>query len=361
MDEKINYLTNALDAAYRQLRSSQFLDPLTNMPPNQGYVQGDNISRSSSPMAAAKRAGMKGRLVLCSCLLIYGTALSAKQVLRCLDFRRDDAHNDLVDRLQLGHSMPLSQQARAVDLISSDNLKDWLKITSSDVLLVHGGSADEDTEEPLSFVSAKIVSTVQDLDPVITVHYFCGLHRDQRTKTGTETGGDAQTMMSSLLGQLLIQDKYEFALDFVTSHDLSMLKVDDLKTLCVMVGSLIKQMPPASALFCVLDGIFAFEDSARSNDMIKALRYLVRLVHKSKDVSFKLLLTCAGDCQFWRRYEISEGQALLMDEELVDDEGHGYSDELFNDDMATALVERDHDYDVTRDPNILLDEYPEDF
>ncbi|MCJ1290346.1 hypothetical protein MMC34_001882 [Xylographa carneopallida] len=344
VDEKINYLTNALDAAYRQLRSSQFLDPLTNMPPNQGYVQGDNISRSSSPMAAAKRA-----------------ALSAKQVLRCLDFRRDDAHNDLVDRLQLGHSMPLSQQARAVDLISSDNLKDWLKITSSDVLLVHGGSADEDTEEPLSFVSAKIVSTVQDLDPVITVHYFCGLHRDQRTKTGTETGGDAQTMMSSLLGQLLIQDKYEFALDFVTSHDLSMLKVDDLKTLCVMVGSLIKQMPPASALFCVLDGIFAFEDSARSNDMIKALRYLVRLVHKSKDVSFKLLLTCAGDCQFWRRYEISEGQALLMDEELVDDEGHGYSDELFNDDMATALVERDHDYDVTRDPNILLDEYPEDF
>ncbi|MCJ1285572.1 hypothetical protein MMC26_004913 [Xylographa opegraphella] len=342
VDEKINYLSNALDAAYRQLRSSQFLNPLTNMPQSQGYVQGDNISRSTSPMAAAKRA-----------------ALSPKQILKSLDFRRGDAHNDLIDRLQLGYSMPLSQQGRAVDLIRSDNLKDWLKIMASDVLLVHGGSADEDTEEPLSFVSAKIITTLQDLDPVITIHYFCGLHRDQRSKIGT--GGDAQTMMSSLLGQLLIQDKYEFALDFVTSHDLTMLKIDDLKTLCVIVGSLIKQLPPASALFCVLDGIFAFEDSTRSDDLIKALRYLVRLSHKSKDVSFKLLLTCAGDCQFWRQYEITEGQALLMDEELVNDEGHGYNDELFNDDLAPALVEHDNDYDESQDPKIILDEYPEDF
>ncbi|MCJ1438850.1 hypothetical protein MMC27_008240 [Xylographa pallens] len=342
VDEKINYLTNALDAAYRQLRSSQFLDPLTTMPQSQGYVQGDNISRSSSPMAAIKRA-----------------ALLPKQILRSLDFHREDAQNDLIDRLQLGYSMPLNQQGRAVDLISSDNLKNWLKVTSSDVLLVHGGSADEDTEEPLSFVSAKIITTVQDLDPVITIHYFCGLHRSERSKT--VTGGDAQTMMSSLLGQLLIQGKYEFALDFVTPHDLSMLKMDDLKTLCVIVGSLIKQLPPASALFCVLDGIFAFEDSTRSDDMIKALRYLVRLVHKSKDVSFKLLLTCAGDCQFRRRYEIGEGQALLMDEELVDDDGHGYNDDLFNDDMATALVEHANEYDEARDPRILLDEYPEDF
>ena len=310
-------------------------------------------------MAAVKRAGMERVGSVSTCQLTYIIALSSKQILRSLEFRKEDTYNDLIDRLQLGYSMPLSQQGRAVDLISSDNLKDWLKMTSSDVLLVHGGSADEDTEEPLSFVSAKIITTVQDLDPVITIHYFCGLHRDARTKTGTR--GDVQTMMSSLLGQLLIQDKYEFALDFVTPHDLSMLKIDDLKTLCVIVGTLIKQMPPSSALFCVLDGIFAFEDSTRSSDMIKALRYLVRLVHKSKDVSFKLLLTCAGDCQFWRRYEISEGQALLMDEELVDDEGHGYNDELFNDDMATALVDRDDDYDETRDPRILLDEYPDDF
>ncbi|MCJ1386150.1 hypothetical protein MMC17_009276 [Xylographa soralifera] len=134
VDEKINYLTNTLDAARRQLRRSQFLDPLTNIPQSQGLVQGGNISRSLSPMTAIKRADMK--------------------VAWCLDFRREDAQDDLIDRLQLTYPMPLSQQGRAVDLTSSDNLKGWFKIMSSDVLLVHRGSADEDTEELLSLVSA---------------------------------------------------------------------------------------------------------------------------------------------------------------------------------------------------------------
>ncbi|MCJ1398888.1 hypothetical protein MMC11_002089 [Xylographa trunciseda] len=342
VDEKINYLTNALDAAYRQLRSSQFLDPLTNMPQGQLQIQVGHISRSSSPMLAAKRA-----------------ALLPKQITRSLGFHKKEPLNDLVDRLQLGYSMPLSQQGRAVDLTSSDHLKNWLKMMSSTLLLIHGGTADEDTEEPLSFVAAKIITTVQDLEPVVTIHYFCGLHRDQETKNGT--GGDAQTMMKSLLGQLLVQKKYEFDLADLTKHDLSMLETGDLKTLCVIVGMLIQQLPPASALFCVIDGIFAFEDSARSNDMIKALRHLVRLVRKPKDVSFKLLLTCAGNCQFQRRYEISEGQALLMDEELVDDEGHGYNDDLFDDDMATSLVEHDYGYDQAQNSRLLRDEYPEDF
>lgn len=341
VDERLSYLTNALDAAYRQLRSSRLLDPVSNSP-RQLNVQQSDISRSPSPMAVARRV-----------------AMSVKRILRSLGFHKEGPYNDLLDRLQLASSMPSGQQARAVDLINSEGLKNWLKVTASDALLIHGGSADDDTEEPLSFISSKIITTVQHLEPVITIHYFCGLHRDMRTDSGS--GGDAQAMMNSLLGQLVTQAKYEFDLADITQHDLGLLQIDDMKTLCMTFGSLVKQLPPASALFCVLDGVSAFEDSKRDSDMVKALRYLVRLVRKSTDVSIKLLITCAGESQNRQRYEISEGQALLIEEELVDDEGHGYNDDLYEEDLATTVLSHSEEYDGARTPSLHVHEFEKDF
>ncbi|KAL9121893.1 MAG: hypothetical protein Q9187_001549 [Circinaria calcarea] len=341
VDEKVSYLTSALNAVYRQLRSSQLLNPVSNLP-NRLYAEQADTSRSASPMAIARHA-----------------SISVKQIVRSLGFRKDGPYRDLLDRLQLGHSMPLNQQSRAVDLINSEELKNWLKVTSSDALLIHGGSTDDDTEEPLSFISSKIITTSQDLEPIITIHYFCGLHRDMRTES--ETGGDAQAMMNSLLGQLLTQERYDFDLANVTRHDLALLEVDDMKTLCVMFGKLVKQLPPASALFCIIDGVSAFEDSLRSNDTVKALRHLVRLARSSNNVSFKLLLTCAGESQNRRRYEISEGQELIMEEELVDDEGHGYNDDLFDEDMATSVLNESEEYHGARTPRLPLADYPDDF
>ena len=254
--------------------------------------------------------------------------------------------------------MPLNQQARAVDLIKSEELKNWLRLTSSTALLIHGGSPDDDTEDPLSFFAAKIVSIMQESAPFITIQYFCGLHRDTKADDDPGGGGDAQAMMNSLLGQLLTQGKYDFDLVEITPQDLSMLETDDLRSLCMIFSMLVKQLPPASALFCVIDSIAAFENSFRSGDMVKVLRHLVRLVRKSNDVSFKLLITCAGESQFRKRYEISEREILLMDEELVHDDGLGYNDGLFDEDMTEPLED---DLRRVSTPRLQLEEYLDDF
>ena len=68
------------------------------------------------------------------------------------------------------------------------------------------------------------------------------------------------------------------------------------------------------------------------------------LVHKAKQTSFKLLLTCPGETYFQGEYGIREKEVLLLNEEQLDDDGQGYNDGMFEKEMAALIARNEEDH-----------------
>ena len=204
--------------------------------------------------------------------------------------------------------------------------------------MINGNSPSSKVDGALSLISAKVFDTLQVVEPAITVHHFCGLHQAQGDPLTSSRG-----MMNSVLGQLLSQRKYGFDLSITTTGNLEMLREGGLKEICNTFAVLMDQLPPGSVLVCVLGGISFYETSAREGDTIKVIRYLVKLVRRAKKMSFKLLLTCPGESCFQNEYGIRENEMLLLDEEQVDDDGQGYNDGVFEEDIVPLVVEDELD------------------
>ncbi|MCJ1250926.1 hypothetical protein MMC30_008154 [Trapelia coarctata] len=218
-EERHQYIISALDALYRRLRSAPLSDLVTNM---SGFPTTQHAVTPGSPNAKPKA-----------------------------ESQQRYPHNDMLDQLRLGGSMTSKQQSQVVALVKSPEPEDWLKAHTSQAVLIHGATPDDETEEPPSFLSAKLAASLLPADPIMCVQCSCVLRPN-----------NVHTMMRSLLGQLLTQEKYHFCLDHPTHAGVQSLKANDLKTLCITFGTLISQLPPASAVFCIIDNIAALEGSA---------------------------------------------------------------------------------------------------
>jgi len=184
-----------------------------------------------------------------------------------------------------------AQQSIAQALFHSPILDDWANKPESHVLYIRAGPPGEETTQPLSFFSAKLPSALPTADPAVCVHYSCGLHT-----------GNVHTMMRSLLGQLLTQKRYGFERVDITYADIAKIRSGDLKTLCYTFGKLIKQLPRASVVYCIIDNIMVWEICSRSRDTRRVIDYLLGLLGKRKEGFLKFLLSCGSDDRVERGY-----------------------------------------------------------
>ena len=240
---------------------------------------------------------------------------------------------ELDHQLQLSGSLELHQQARLSDIVKSPRLKEWLQSTTSDLLFIHGNSSNDDISAVLSFFTAKVLASFRNADPVITIHYFCNPY----SNTLTNEHIDATSIISSLLSQLLSQEKFDFDLSGVVEQDLSDLLERSLKTTCVLFARLLKQLPPATALVLIIDDISQLEDVKRYCETKKAVSHIVRLVQQvilEDRVVFKVLITSSCQSKLQRDCGISEDQEIFLEEDLVDDDGQGFEGGTMDKDMA---------------------------
>ena len=257
-------------------------------------------------------------------------------MLRHLRYNPDVVDRDLVFQLQLGGSLELPQQARLSDLVQSSRLKEWLQSTKSDLLFIHGNSSSDDIGAVLSFFSAKVLASFRDADPVIAIHYFYNPYFDRSTDDD-HNYVDSASMMSSLLSQLLSQEKFDFDLSSVVEQELSGLSEHSLKTTCVLFARFLKQLPHATALILVIDDISRLEDVKRYNDTKKAVNHIVRLTQQTileGNVVFKVLITSSCESRLPRECNISGDYEIFLEEDLVDDDGQGFEEGTMEDDMT---------------------------
>ncbi|KAK6857868.1 hypothetical protein PG995_005567 [Apiospora arundinis] len=214
----------------------------------------------------------------------------------------------------------LEHRQRAEQVTATRELYDWLSSPYSYRLLVHGNFDSTDAIDkpvtPLSVLCATLVRTFR-VTPMsmggnrISLVFFCGLHR----RNDLYSGG--VSMIRSLAQQLLMH----FPTQTVQAHprlDVKKLEMGDLDELCGLFASLMRQLPPGVAVFCVIDGVQEYErDPELLHGMMAVILTLLRLVDECNTPTggiLKLLLVSPGETiELRREFEQVPGGLLHME------------------------------------------------
>ena len=223
--------------------------------------------------------------------------------------------------LELADDMDPVAIDRASWAMGTEELQSWLgESKSSRSMLINGNSDPLENKSPLSLFCAHLTHLFVAVKPVIVVSYFCGLHAE----LATDPRANAQGMMISLIGQLLLQARQKmlhFDLSFFAQQKLRLIAEEDLKTLCSVFRNLIFQLRKNRIIFIIIDGISLYEATDGDADLLYAWRRLNQLLtHKSLKAVVKLLATSPG--QTLRLHEedvMTHGDVLDMPEEVDGD------------------------------------------
>ena len=232
---------------------------------------------------------------------------------------------------------------RASWVMGAQEFQSWLEITSSRAILINGNSDPMDNTSPLSLFCAHMTHLFVAAKSVIVISYFCGLHMDPIT----DGRSNAQSMMISLIGQLLLQARQkhvQFDLSFMVKEKLQLLAEHDVKTSCRIFRDLVIQLPKDMVIFCVIDGISLYESANGVADLLLVWQRLNELLaHKKLKAVMKLLATSPGQTSYLHDENIiTLGDVLLMPEEIDGDRQGTWNtadmDESINESFSSEKV-----------------------
>ena len=180
----------------------------------------------------------------------------------------------------------------------SHKLHAWISATDSSALFINANHKGSTRQQPTSFICARLVGSVTPPPNIseqqhrsesrisLPLAYFCGEHLYADDPDSNPDG-----MMRSLLAQLLLAFS-DFDLRTIQRMQQD-LDFNDVNDLCDVFDLLVAQLPPYVLVFCFVDAISFFEDSAGVCDEANvAVQALVDIVDRTKEsgCTFKLLL-----------------------------------------------------------------------
>lgn len=170
----------------------------------------------------------------------------------------------------------------------SRNFEVWLQSKDTRVLLVDGNCAAglNSRTSPISLICATLVQSLADVQQVIRLHFFCGLHTSVDDPLSGPTG-----LMRSLISQLLPLQNFD--LSFVNSRSYrDQIYACELGHLCDLFQILVHQIPIDTVVFCVVDGISLYERLEWMEETCFIVRKLKEITESpTLNTIFKLLLT----------------------------------------------------------------------
>ncbi|KAF2621313.1 hypothetical protein BU25DRAFT_463806 [Macroventuria anomochaeta] len=181
---------------------------------------------------------------------------------------------DIVDLQQVFHSdadLMLEDRGRAQQVLSSPLFRDWLLGSGSTKLLVHGDFDTTNRVTPFSALCATLTQAFRMTPGNIGLIFFCGSHL-----LGDEYSGGVW-MIRSLVAQLLHQYSQPF-IDSDAGIDMDQVARGDMPALCALFDVLVRQLPSATTILCIIDSINEYEDKEylqKVEDIILTLLNLV--------------------------------------------------------------------------------------
>ena len=223
----------------------------------------------------------------------------------------------------MGTSLSLTDQDRVEWMMRSPKLRQWLNSSESRTLLLNGDGDANEIFSPTTFLSAKLVESLAHIEPVISQHFFCSLHTTSRT----DPLADAATgLIKSFVAQLLLRD-VSWDLAFLSVTDLDKIEHNDVEAISVLFRRLVGQLPDATFLFWMIDGVNYYERSERRRDFLKVIRDLLGIIRDCDGVVIKLLLTCPGKSLYVK--DALSKEDVLNVPPIVDGGRQGWSERAF--------------------------------
>lgn len=221
-------------------------------------------------------------------------SLTADELLDMLKVGPESPTIDLRKMLCAGESIDLAARQVARGLIDGPKFSDWLYKDAPAALFIEGGMTLNSYGRcsSVSLISSDLVDDLQDADPAIPIHFFCGFHTMPRDPLRGPQG-----MMRSLICQLL--RLFTIELDFITRRLRDQLDALDVHGLATCFRKLVKRLPVVTILFCVIDGISVFERPEWAESCRSAVNSLQELLDDDgKGAVFKLLITSSSRSRY---------------------------------------------------------------
>lgn len=162
---------------------------------------------------------------------------------------------------------PDRQRLQAEQIINKQLFSDWVVSASSSKLLVQWeGSARPKSIanlSPLSVFCTKFVHSLAAQDRFLSIQWFCGRHL-RHSSSGGGAGGPHE-MLVSMIAQLLRGHRGGFDMPALCRrHDLPTLlrppgRADATRGLVALLEWLVRALPRARTLFCLVDGVVLYE------------------------------------------------------------------------------------------------------
>jgi hypothetical protein len=176
-------------------------------------------------------------------------------------------------------------------MLSSEEHTDWLQGTESSILEVQLQTPPASLNNPLSFTSALIATTLLSTAQFPVLAFFC-MHRNNESYSEEKSGPAA--LVRSLNSQLV-----KFIAEKRPSVDLSPLENRDLfsrakKTLkdgLRLLEALFLSLPEDDMVFVIIDSLSRLSGSME--DAEKVVKKLKRIIEKSDDLVVKMVVTDA--------------------------------------------------------------------
>jgi hypothetical protein len=142
---------------------------------------------------------------------------------------------------------------------------------------------------------------VSRLSHAYPLAFFCRLHVNEEGKNRNARG-----LIKALVTQLLCvlaNSQQPVDLSFLTNQPLQSVHVGDISALCQLFDELLKCVS-IGFIFCLIDGVFWFENDSHAEELHMAMRFLNSLVMNvaasNTGVVFKLLVTSPMPSQYCR-------------------------------------------------------------
>ncbi|KAL4768475.1 hypothetical protein BDW60DRAFT_219619 [Aspergillus nidulans var. acristatus] len=238
------------------------------------------------------------------------------KTLDALSYDPSALEKDLAANLDNVWHLPLPYQNRLFATMQTPKLHAWITTPNSSALFLNLNTpAVSPLHASSSFLPAKLVQSVneQPSENIITLAFFCGAHARP-----TDSHSGPQGTMRSLVAQLLESHP---GFDLQTVRKVAQLRGDDVHGLCEIFHNLIDQLPADVVVFCVVDGVTAFEERMglreSGEEVVQALVRTVQECAQKKPVGgrcvFKLLLTSPRNSRrLWRLIPDEVGDVVWM-------------------------------------------------
>ncbi|KAK0642941.1 hypothetical protein B0T16DRAFT_174338 [Cercophora newfieldiana] len=183
---------------------------------------------------------------------------------------------DLRTNYALGPTLPIPAQDRAVSIINSPQLTQWIESAQSTALVINGNSPTVTPKSAPSFVAARLVYVLNEIRAradsdfgrgIVPLYFSCAQHVRRMEDWETPVG-----VVHSLIAQLVMrceEMRVELDLSKGGKRMIKSLEADggDIRAVFGVFKRLLGLLPTEVSVFCVVDGLsFYVDDRATSED-----------------------------------------------------------------------------------------------